>query len=95
MATPKRKKPYTFWYTDGTYMIYEITREDFAEVDLSLKMSKPFATISVGIVGLRDIRAVIEQKEEEQEEQQPSQDTLPVLDQESYNWIKQYMGGDN
>ena len=98
MATPKKRYSYTFLYTDGTYLTYELTREDFALLEKALceteNKSKQYVAVSVGIIGLENIRSIIEQKEEEpqlDEEGNPLE--LPVLDQASYEWIKQYMGG--
>ena len=97
MGTPKKRYKYTFLYTDQTYLTYELTREDFALLEKALceTENKKYVSVSVGIIGLENIRSIIEQKEEEpqlDEEGNPLE--LPVLDQESYNWIKQYMGGD-
>ena len=108
MATPKKRYRYTFLYTDQTYLTYELTREDFQRIEEGLtyqnanedgrawiKPEKKFVAVSIGVIGLENIRSIIEQKEEEEpqldEEGNPLE--LPVLDQESYNWIKQYMGG--
>ena len=100
MATPKKRYRYTFLYTDQTYLTYELTRDDYENVlkavaEWGRQGGTLFAVISIGIISISDIRSIIEQKEEEpqlDEEGNPLQ--LPVLDQESYNWIKQYMGGD-
>lgn len=107
MATPKRRYKYTFLYTDGTYLTYELTREDFEKVEQGLtgvnanpdgrayiKVTAHFVSTSIGVIGLDNIRSVIEQKEPEQnDEPEVNESELPVLDQESYNWVKQYMGG--
>ena len=102
MATPKKKYRYTFLYTDQTYLTYELTREDFERAQYALCSDTragevKFVAVSIGVVGLENIRSIIEQKEEEpqlDEEGKPV-DSLPVLDQESYNWIKQYIGEDS
>jgi hypothetical protein len=98
MATPKKRKPHTFLYTDGSYITYELTREDFEQIEQKLIEGKPFASISIGIVGLKDIRSIIEQKEVEEQQLELDENgnpvELPILDQESYDWYKQYMGGD-
>ena len=109
MATPKKRYRYTFLYTDQTYLTYELTREDFQRIEEGLtyqnanedgrawiKPEKKFVSVSIGVIGLENIRSIIEQKEEEP---QPELDEngnpleLPILDQASYEWIKQYMGG--
>lgn len=94
MATPKKKKPHTFLYQDGTYITYELTREDYETVAHEAK-DEGTAIISIGLINLKGIRSVIEQREVEldNEEAEINDGELPVLDQESYNWIKQYMGG--
>lgn len=96
MATPKKKYKYTFLYTDGTYLTYEITREDFTLLEKALCEGEEwkYVSISVGIVATDGIRSIIEQKDEEPQEDTPPEDTLPPLDQESYNWFKQFTGGD-
>lgn len=102
MATPKKRYRYTFLYTDQTYLTYELTKEDFQNVEDALtadatQLNRPkFVAVSIGVVGLDQVRSVIEQKEEEPEEEieRPLTD-LPVLDQESYNWLKQYVGEDS
>lgn len=97
MATPKKRKPYTFLYTDGSYITYELTKEDFTEIETGLIEVRTFAPISIGIVGLKDIRSIIEQKEVSEEpelDENGNPVELPILDQESYDWYKQYMGGD-
>lgn len=104
MATPKKRYKYTFLYTDQTYLTYELTREDFEKVEqgltgtgdkTALGLPRSFVAVSIGVIGLTNIRSVIEQKEEEpQVDEEGNPLELPVLDQESYNWIKQYIGGD-
>lgn len=96
MATPKKKYQYTIFYNDGTYMTFELTKEDFNHIEAGLTQAQTstFASVSIGIIGLSNIKAVIEQKDAEPEvEQEPQSDTLPPLDQESYNWIKEQIGG--
>ena len=97
MPTPKKRKLYTFIYTDGVYLSYELTKDDYDNVEDSLVADptpRRFVSTSVGVIGLDNIRAVIEQKDVEQEvEEEPQNDTLPPLDQESYDWIKQQIGG--
>lgn len=105
MPTPKKRYRYTFLYTDQTYLTYELTKEDFEKVEQGLTgvgertilgLPLSFVAVSIGVIGLANIRSVIEQKEEEPEEEAEKALTdLPVLDQESYNWIKQYVGEDS
>lgn len=94
MATPKKKYQYTIFYNDGTYMTFELTKEDFNHIEVGLTQAQGFAPVSIGIIGLSNIKAVIEQKDAEPEVEEETQgDTLPPLDQESYNWIKEQIGG--
>lgn len=90
MPTPKKKRSYTIFYNDGTYMTFELTKTDFEQIEDCLIRLKEetYTSTSIGIIGLSNIKAVILQKEEEQEEEKPETE-LPPLDQESYNWIKQ------
>lgn len=93
MATPKKKYNYTFFYNDGAYMTFELTKEDFEKIENALVYSDKdveFVSVSVGIIGMYKIKAIIEQKEPEQPEEDVE---LPPLDQESYNWIKEQLGG--
>jgi hypothetical protein len=100
MATPKKKKNYTFLYTDGSYVTYELTKEDYSEVQEALEETWSghpiFVPISIGIVAVHDIRSIIEQKEVDEEpelDENGNPVELPIMDQESYNWYKEYMGG--
>lgn len=96
MATPKKKYNYTIFYNDGTYMTFELTKEDFNRIETGLTQAQAqtFASVSIGVIGLSNIKAVIEQKDAEPEVEEETQgDTLPPLDQESYNWIKEQIGG--
>jgi hypothetical protein len=93
MATPKKKYKYTIFYTDGAYMTFELTREDYNDIAHALVHGKMFATVSIGTLGLKDVRSIVEQKEEEEQEQEQPQDTNPPLDQESQDWIKHQIGG--
>lgn len=93
MGTPKKRYSYTAVYTDGSYITYELTREDLSNIEQQLFAGQNFASISLGILGLKDLRALVLQKEEEPEQTETETGT-PVLDQESYDWLKQYMGGD-
>jgi hypothetical protein len=94
MATPKKKRSYTILYTDGTYLTYDLTKEDFESVKAALCHGEEwkYVAVSIGIIGMENVRSIIEQKEEELEEETPT-DTNPPLDQESYNWIKEQIGG--
>jgi hypothetical protein len=98
MATPKKKKPHTFLYTDGSYITYELTKEDYESLEAALCHGEEwkYVAISIGIVSVQDIRSIIEQKEVEQElelDEDGNPVELPIMDQESYNWYKEYMGG--
>lgn len=101
MATPKKRYKYTFLYTDGTYLTYELTREDFTLLEKALCEGEEwrYVSISVGIVATEGIRSIIEQKEPEQDAPEAPEETpmenLPVLDQESFEWLKQYTGGND
>lgn len=95
MATPKKKYKYTFLYTDGTYLTYELTREDFTLLEKALCEGEEWkhVSISIGIVATEGIRSIIEQKEPEPEQEtleEAPMENLPVLDQESFEWLKQF-----
>lgn len=98
MATPKKKKPHTFLYTDGSYITYELTKEDYESLEAALchGEERKYVAISIGIVSVQEIRSIIEQKEVDEEpelDENGNPVELPILDQESYNWYKEYMGG--
>lgn len=95
MPTPKKRYMYTFFYNDGSYMMFELTKEDFNSLETALCRVEElqYVATSIGIIGLSNIKAVILQKGEEDEEEVKTSRTLPPLDQESYNWIKEQIGG--
>lgn len=95
MPTPKKRYTYTFFYNDGSYMTFELTKEDFNSLETALCRGEElqYVATSIGIIGLSNIKAVILQKDEEEEDEINTSQTLPPLDQESYNWIKEQIGG--
>lgn len=62
MATPKKTYPYAIIYRDGTFMVYDLTKDDFEAVTKAMFGEKKVAITTVGILDLSDVRGVIEQK---------------------------------
>jgi len=54
---------YTVYYTDGSFLSYDFTKNDLLDIETSIMKEQPFAFISIGVLGLKDIRSIIEQKE--------------------------------
>ena len=86
MATPKKKHPYAIYYNDGSYMIYDITQEDFDHLKKTLIMQAPVAVeLSVGLISTKDIRSVIKQKPPEKVKKHEG--TSPDLTDEEIEWM--------
>lgn len=99
MATAKKVYPYAIYYRDGSYMIYDLTNDDFAAILKVLKQpkisfnqmgnSQPNFVIetSVGIFDMADVRSVIKQKPPEKPK--PVFAAHPNLTMEDIEWLAQ------
>jgi hypothetical protein len=92
MATPKKKYPYAIYYKDGSYMIYDLTTDDYATLVQGVIDNAHGVVTSVGLLVLEDIRSIIEQKPEPKvkkvKEEKPA---YPDLDAESVEWLNEFM----
>lgn len=84
---------YAVMYTDGTYMTYEFTEEDYNLIALTMCSDQRVAVTSLGILVLTDIRSIIKQKPQEQPAE--SESAYPNIDQESRAWINANMERDD
>jgi hypothetical protein len=93
MPSPKYiKKDYAVIREDNTFVVYTLTNADYTELGESLACDAKFAELSVGLLGLKDIRAVIEQKPEkktEKKEVKPLESGLPDMDIQGLEWLKE------
>lgn len=91
MATPKKTYPYAIYYKDSTYMIYNLTREDYEHIkDVLSKPKTEYVTVaftSVGILLLEDVRSIIEQKPEPAPAKLQKDDGDPALSLEERAWL--------
>lgn len=60
----KKTYPYAIHYNDGSYMVYDLTREDFDKIKKHMAGPPNVRIIecSIGILNLQDVRSVIEQR---------------------------------
>jgi hypothetical protein len=88
MGTKRQYKyPYMVHYTDGSYMIYDLTKPEFQK--LSEAVTYNLATVSIEDVGLlttKDIRSVIKQKP--QPKPKKTENGLPELSPEELEWMQ-------
>jgi hypothetical protein len=94
MPSPKYvKKDYAIIREDNTFVVYTLTNQDYKKLGESLACDAKFVELSVGFLGLKDVRAVIEQKPEPKkvEKEKPKQPDsgYPEMDAVSLAWLKQ------
>lgn len=100
MATPKKKHPYAIYYNDGSYMIYDITQEDFDKITACMTKAVTYSTnslnpihslpptsveLSIGIISMKDIRSVIKQNPPAKVKK--NEGTSPDLTEEEIEWM--------
>lgn len=97
MATPKKTYPYAIYYNDGSYMIYDLTQDDYDHLKKTLTHTPAFNTgglqygspvsieLSIGLISLKDIRSVIKQKPPEKPKKNES--AIPELTTEEIEWV--------
>lgn len=90
MPSPKYvKKTYAIHYEDGTYMIYSLTNQDYKEVKNGMFLSSsPVVETSVGLLNLKHVRAVIEQKPLPKEAKE-TKSASPDMDTLTTAWLKE------
>lgn len=74
---------YAIYYSDGSYLIYELTEKDYQAVEKGLIQGIAYVRISLGILGLEDVRSVIEQRPKPVEELKASE---PLSDADTLLW---------
>ena len=90
MPSPPKKYPYNVFYEDGTFMTYEFTRADYQKIEQTMMEEKPYVSVSIGILSLKNVRAIVEQKLVEDEvEETPADSGYPLMDSEEYLWLKE------
>lgn len=86
------KKDYAIIRDDNTYVVYTLTNHDYEKLELALLGENPYIKVSIGIIGLKDVRAIIEQKPEDKikkEAVKPLEAGTPDMDVMSFEYLKQ------
>lgn len=92
MAKPRVKViPYAIYYTDGSYMIYDLTRQDFDALTYGITEQQP-VNLTVGFLSTKDIRAVIEQKPQETKQVKKERIAAPEMTLEDMQYLKGILG---
>lgn len=84
--------PYVIYYRDQTFQTINITKADFDEIASALTAGHPFANLSIGLLGLADMRSLFERIEPtgkpEEEEQPVDEEIYPglSLEEQAYIW---------
>lgn len=91
MRKPRAKlTPYAIYYKDGTYMTYDLTKDDYEALTGAIVERKPVA-LSVGFIVIDDIRAVILQKPTPAPV--PDKPAVPDLPPDEREWLKTALAG--
>ena len=74
--TPPRTYPFAVYYSDGSYLVWDLTKQDYEKLKTLLQQDPCplYVELSIGIIGIKEIRAIIEQRESEEQEELPSAD---------------------
>lgn len=83
-------KPYSVMYADGTYLVFELTQEDYDTLKQAVVDVK-VADISIGLLVTSDIRSIIIQKPKI-EQHKGSNPDLPAGSKE---WLEQVEKADD
>lgn len=86
MPSKPATKLYTVYYTDGTYLSYDLTKKDYDMITDGLQCGDRAVITTVGILGLADIRSVIVQRKTADVPQHEGAN--PNLPQEALDWMK-------
>ena len=90
MPKPKVRKPYNFLYTDGSYITYDLTKDEYTDITQLLGTDAKFVKVDFGILALSDIRSVVELKEEKKEVKTSPVHADPIVAPEIHEYL-QYM----
>lgn len=55
-------KPYAIFYTDNSYVTYDLTEEDYSKLKDALFFVRGVVEISIGLLRTEDIRSVVVQR---------------------------------
>lgn len=88
MATPKKKYPYAIIREDNSYNVYDLTKDDYETIKMGLFTKKSYVEISMGLISLKDIRSVIEQKDEPKPKKE-EKEANPPMSVEEVRWYNQ------
>lgn len=78
--------PFAIYYTDGSYLIYDLTKKDYKALKEAITKGEP-VELSVGFLTTKDIRSVIRQKETNAPV--PEKPAVPELSIEEMRYLKQ------
>jgi flagellar biosynthesis regulator FlaF len=85
--------PYAFYYTDNSYMIYDLLASDVKAITKHLESGNTGALeLSIGFVIFKDIRAIIKQKEKEFEPEIEIKDADPELSFSVKSYLNELRG---
>jgi hypothetical protein len=90
MGTKRQHKfPYAIYYTDGSYMIYELREIDYQAI-VKAKMTAESAVDipELGFIATVDIRSIIKQKPEPKPKQAKLENGDPDLTVEELEWMR-------
>lgn len=95
MATKPKTHPYAIMYNDNTHVIYEITTGDYSAICMALVNEKPAVSLSsdVGVITLKDVRAVVKQKIEQEPATSINESAEPPMSAEEKEWVKMMLRG--
>lgn len=90
MRKPRNKLyPFAIYYTDGSYLIYDLTEKDYKALKEAITKGEP-VELSVGFLTTKDVRAVIRQKETNATVAPvPEKPAVPELSVEEMQYLKQ------
>ena len=79
-------KLYTFYWNDGSYLSYMLTKAEFDKITEAIATEMPVVVVDVGMFVPKDIRSIILHKEVKEPE--PIKGANPDMTQEELDWIK-------
>lgn len=92
MPSPKYvKKDYAIIRDDNTYVVYTLNNQDFKLLRDQLLGESKYAELSVGLIGLKDVRAIIEQKPEDKVKKEVIKENhsgTPDVDVMTFEYLK-------
>lgn len=86
MPTPPKQYPYAIYYSDNSYMIYDLTKADYEALTKAILEQAPAVKVSIGVLQTKDIRAVIKQREEKPKKEKPA---VPDLSVDELEYLKE------